>query len=339
VHPAAGGIPAADAVLRTAAHVTSRASGRHRRRLTLQISPSSLLFESPGAHRGALARDRRAFTIALSASLVGVTAAVLIGSLAPLNSTWAADRGSGSTGNGAVGNGAAGNGAAGNGAAGNGAAGNGAAGEPAQVGVPWSASPLGSLTGPAAPAGPAGPSVPQPPPRAGQMPASIRPLGDLTPGKGGKHRKGRPGGDGRDHGHHRGHQPGQPGIAGAAGTGAGSSTAGSSTAGSSTAGSVPPVVVSYVVDREWAGGFQGQVRVVNNGTRPITGWQAVIALPRDRVTWFWNASGFVSHHIMLLRPLSADEVVPAGGTLSVFFTATGPETTPQACAFDGVSCG
>ena len=294
--------------------MTSRASGRHRRRLTLQISPSSLLFESPGAHRGALARDRRAFTIALSASLAGVTAAVLIGSLAPLNSTWAADRGSG----------AAGNGATGNGAAGNGFTGNGATGEPAQVDVPWSASPLGSLTGPA------GTSVPQPPPRAGQLPAAIRPLGDLTPGKGGKHRKGRAGGDGRDHGHHRGRQPGQPGIAGgAAGTGA----------GASTAGSVPPVVVSYVVDREWAGGFQGQVRVVNNGTRPITGWQAVIALPRDRVTWFWNASGFVSHHIVLLQPLSADEVVPAGGTLSVFFTATGPETTPQACAFDGIPCG
>ena len=310
VHPAAGSMPAADAVLRTAAHVTSRASGRHRRRLTLQISPSSLLFESPGAHRGALARDRRAFIMALSASLAGVTAAVLIGSLAPLNSTWAADRGSGATGNGA---------------AGSGAAGSGAAGEPGQVDVPWSASLLGSLTGPA------GLSVPkQSPPRAGQVPGSTRPLGDLTSGKGGKHRKGRTGGDGRDHGHHRGRQPGQPGIAGAAaGTGA----------GAGTAGSVPPVVVSYVVDREWAGGFQGQVRVVNNGPRPITGWQTVIALPRDRVTWFWNASGFVSHHIVLLQPLSADEVVPAGGTLSVFFTATGPETTPQACAFDGIPGG
>ena len=127
---------------------------------------------------------------------------------------------------------------------------------------------------------------------------------------------------------------------GTAGSGtAGSGTAGSGTAGSGTAGSAPQVVVSYVVDREWAGGFQGQVRVVNNGTRPITGWQAVIALPRDRVTWFWNASGFVSHHIVLLQPFSADEVVPAGGTLSVFFTATGPETTPQACAFDGIYCG
>jgi hypothetical protein len=289
----------------------------------LQISPNTLLFESPGAHRGALARDRRAFTMALSASLAGVTAAVLVGSLAPLNSTWAADRGSG------------------------------AAAGPSQVpvpgsavpgsavpgsAVPWSVSSLGALAGPAV--------SQQPPSRAGQLPTSTRPHDGLTAGKGGKHRKGRTGGNGHDHGHHRGRQPsqhGQPGAAAGMGAGTGttgSGTTGSGTTGSGTAGSGPQVVVSYVVDREWAGGFQGQVRVVNNGTQPIAGWQAVIALPRDRVTWFWNASGFVSHHIMLLRPLSADEVVPAGGgTLSVFFTATGPETTPQACAFDGISCG
>jgi hypothetical protein len=276
--------------------VTSRAAGRHRRRLTSQISPSSLLFAYPGGHGGALSRDRRTFTLALSASLVGVTAAVLVGSLAPLNSTWTADRGSGAVGNGA------------------------AAGLP-QVDVPWSASPLDSLTGPA---------VSQQPPGAGQVPTSTRPLYGLTSGKGGKHRKGRTAG-GDNPGHHRGRQAGQPGI-GAAATGTGASAR--------TARSGPQVVVSYVIDREWAGGFQGQVRVVNNGTRPITGWQAVIALPRDRVTWFWNASGFVSHHIMLLQPLSADEVVPAGGgTLSVFFTATGRETTPQACAFNEIPCG
>ena len=301
--------------------MTSRASGRHRRRLTVQISPNSLLFEPPGTHRGALARDRRAFTVALSASLAGVTSAVLVGCLAPLNSTWAADRGSGATAGpppvpvpgspvpGAVVPGAAVAGAA----------------------VPWLVSSLGAL---------AGPAVSRQPSRAGQLPTSTRPHDGLTSGQGGKHRKGRTRGDGRDHGHHRGRQPRQPGpprqpgAAAAAGMGAGSGTAGSGTAGSG-----PQVVVSYVVDREWAGGFQGQVRVVNNGTQPITGWQAVIALPRDRVTWFWNANVFVSHHIMLLRPLSADEVVPGGGTLSVFFTATGPETIPQACAFDGISCG
>lgn len=276
--------------------MTSRAAGRHRRRLTSQISPSSLLFAYPDGAGGAPSRDRRAFTLALSASLVGVAGAALVGSLAPLNSTWAADRGSGAAGSAA------------------------AAGLP-QVDVPWSASPLSSLTGPA---------VLRRPPGAGQVPTSTRPLYDLTSGKGGKHRTARTAG-GRNRGHHRGRRAGQPGIAAAA-TGTGASAR--------AARSGPRVVVSYLIDREWAGGFQGQVRVVNNGARPITGWQAVIALPRDRVTWFWNASGFVSHHIMLLRPLSADEVVPAGGgTLSIFFTATGRETTPQACAFDGIPCG
>ena len=324
--------------------MTSRASGRHRRRLTLQISPNTLLFESPATHRGALARDRRAFTLALSASLAGVTAAVLVGSLAPLNSTWPADRGSGAAAGPAQAPvpGSPVSGAAVSGSAVSGSAVSGAA-------VPWSVSSLGAL---------AGPAVSQPPPsRAGQPPTSTRPHDDLTSGKGGKRRKDRPGGDGRGHGHHRDRQPSQrgqrgqrgrpsqPGAAADAGMGAGTGTAGSGTAGTTTAGtgtagSVPQVVVSYVVDREWAGGFQGQVRVVNNGTQPIAGWQAVIALPRDRVTWLWNASGSVSHHIMLLRPLSADEVVPAGGgTLSVFFTATGPETSPQACAFDGIYCG
>jgi endoglucanase len=147
--------------------------------------------------------------------------------------------------------------------------------------------------------------------------------------KAGAHRRDRTGREARNQG--QGQQPGrhEPGT-----------TATGATAGTGGGASAPQVVVSYLVDREWAGGFQGQVRIVNHGTRPIAGWQAVIALPRDRVTWFWNARGFVSHPIMLLQPASAAEVVPAGGgTLSVFFTATGPETAPAACTFDGVSCG
>jgi Cellulose binding domain len=93
------------------------------------------------------------------------------------------------------------------------------------------------------------------------------------------------------------------------------------------------------VDHQWPGGFQGEVQVVNRGARPIAGWQVVVALPADTVTAVWNASGYVSHHIMLLGPGSPAQVVPAGGTLDVFFTAAGPETAPQACAFDGTLCG
>ncbi len=264
-----------------------------------------------------LAGDRRTFTLALSAGLAGVTAAALFGSLAPLHSTWTASGGSGG--------------------------GSGAAGGPPQVNVPWAAVPLGS---------PAGSPVSQPPPRPGPVPASTRPVNDRAPGKPSPHQQPtthqqhqqhqqptvhqqhqQPGTHRKTAAHRKvgAHRKGQPDPG---------TTATGMTAGAHDGGSAPPVVVSYLVDREWAGGFQGQVRIVNRGPRPIAGWQAIIALPRDRVTWFWNAGGLVSHHVMLLQPAGAAEVVAAGGgTLSVFFTATGPETTPLACAFDGVPCG
>jgi hypothetical protein len=225
------------------------------------------LFRPPGSRRAGHtpAEDRRVFTLTVSAGLAGITAAALVGSLAPLNSTWAAAPGSGLP------------------------------GSPPQASTPWSADTLGSLSGVLGPRQQPGP---------GQAATSTRPPG-------GRHRK------------RQTHGPGAAGTSAVA----------------RTAVPAPEVEVSYFVDREWTDGFQGQVRVVNHGTRPLTGWQAVIALPRDRVTWFWNASGSVRHHVMRLHPQSAAEVVPAGGTLSVFFTATGPATTPQACAFDGVSCG
>jgi Cellulose binding domain len=102
----------------------------------------------------------------------------------------------------------------------------------------------------------------------------------------------------------------------------------------------PALEVRYRVDRQWPGGFQGEVRVVNHGARPIEGWQVVVALPEDTVTAVRNANGFVSNHILLLGPASATQVVPpGGGALDVFFVAAGPETIPAACAFDGTSCG
>jgi hypothetical protein len=57
------------------------------------------------------------------------------------------------------------------------------------------------------------------------------------------------------------------------------------------------------------------------------------------VTSLANASGYVSNHILLLRPASAAQVVPPGGTLDVFFVASGAETVPAACAFDRTLCG
>ncbi len=99
------------------------------------------------------------------------------------------------------------------------------------------------------------------------------------------------------------------------------------------------MVVRYLVDGQSFGEFQGQVQVVNDGTQPIANWQIVIALPDDTVTAIQNAGGLVSHGILLLQPADVAEVVPPGGTLNVFFVAQGAETTPAACAFNGIACG
>ena len=102
----------------------------------------------------------------------------------------------------------------------------------------------------------------------------------------------------------------------------------------------PTVSVAYVVVADYDGQFKGEVTVENNGSAPISGWQIVVQLPSyDQITSFWNASGYVSNDILLLQPASSADAVPAGGTLSVSFTAVGPQTTPEVCAFNSITCG
>ncbi len=101
----------------------------------------------------------------------------------------------------------------------------------------------------------------------------------------------------------------------------------------------PTISVRYLVISESAGGFRGEVEVINNGQRALSGWQIVIALNDDQVTSVQNATGFVSNDILLLQPIADTGVVPAnGGVLSVLFTAAGTQAIPLACAFDGIAC-
>jgi hypothetical protein len=98
-------------------------------------------------------------------------------------------------------------------------------------------------------------------------------------------------------------------------------------------------VARYLVTSQGPGGFQGEVQVTNNGSRPIADWRIVVALPFDRVLSFSNASGFASNGILLLQPgPGAEPVQPGGGTLRVFFVAEGGQTVPQACAFNQTVC-
>jgi hypothetical protein len=86
------------------------------------------------AIRTAMVRDRRAFAIALSAAGIGVAAAAIIGSIAPLHSTSIAGGRPGAAG-----------------------------GLPPQASAPWSAAPLGSPSGQATLRTPSGPATARPP--------------------------------------------------------------------------------------------------------------------------------------------------------------------------------
>jgi hypothetical protein len=98
------------------------------------------------------------------------------------------------------------------------------------------------------------------------------------------------------------------------------------------------IVVQYIVVPRWNGGFEGEVRVVNNGSSPISDWQIAVALPDDQITSFWGASGYVSNHILLMQPASYMGPLAAGAELSVFFEAQGTQKTPELCAFNNIAC-
>jgi hypothetical protein len=99
------------------------------------------------------------------------------------------------------------------------------------------------------------------------------------------------------------------------------------------------VTVSYAVDEQDGASFRAEVDVINDGSSPISGWQIVVALPEDQITDFANATGYVSHHILLLQPASSEPAIAPGATLRVFFSAVGTETAPTLCAFNNVTCG
>ena len=102
----------------------------------------------------------------------------------------------------------------------------------------------------------------------------------------------------------------------------------------------PTVTVTYQVVSQWYDGFRGEVTVVNAGSSAISGWLIVVALPGDQFTWVSaDASGYVSHRILVLQPAAETDSVPANGALSVAFTVYGTSTTPELCAFNNIICG
>ncbi len=110
-------------------------------------------------------------------------------------------------------------------------------------------------------------------------------------------------------------------------------------ASGSSGGRETGIAVSYIVNSLSGNGFLGQVEVTNFGQQPVAGWQIVVALNADVAVSFQNASGYESNGIILLHPVNSAEVVPAHGTLSVYFRMEGTQTHPITCAFNGILCG
>jgi hypothetical protein len=110
-------------------------------------------------------------------------------------------------------------------------------------------------------------------------------------------------------------------------------------ASGSSGGHETGIAVSYIVNSQSGSGFLGQVEVTNFGQQPVAGWQIVVALNSDVAVSFQNATGYESNGIILLHPVNGAEVVPAHGTLSVYFRMEGTQTHPITCAFNGILCG
>jgi Glycosyl hydrolase family 12/Cellulose binding domain len=80
---------------------------------------------------------------------------------------------------------------------------------------------------------------------------------------------------------------------------------------------------SYSVVSSWPGGFQGQVVVRNTGTAALGGWQLGWTFPgSQQITSLWNGVLSQSGTVVTVSNAAYDATIPAGGTVTVGFTAT-----------------
>jgi Cellulose binding domain len=103
-------------------------------------------------------------------------------------------------------------------------------------------------------------------------------------------------------------------------------------------GSAPPALeVSYTAIPA-AGGFTGQVTVVNRSSAAISGWRLIVALPGDSVSAVQNAEFTEDQGVLSMTPAPYDLSVAPGNGVTVSIYASGPVRTPAECTFNDVAC-
>ncbi|HWS37448.1 MAG TPA: cellulase family glycosylhydrolase [Actinoplanes sp.] len=96
---------------------------------------------------------------------------------------------------------------------------------------------------------------------------------------------------------------------------------------------------AFTVQSSWNNGYQAQVTVTNDRPAAISTWKVELTLPAGTtVGQAWNATLAGTGGTYTFTPAGWNATIPAGGTTSFGFIATGTGR-PTACLINGQSCG
>ncbi|WP_275412983.1 cellulose binding domain-containing protein [Rugosimonospora africana] len=100
--------------------------------------------------------------------------------------------------------------------------------------------------------------------------------------------------------------------------------------------------VTYAVTGQWAGGFQGDVQITNNGSAAINGWTLRWTYANGQViSQLWNGTLAQSGAAVTVTNVSYNPTIGAHATVDVGFLASWNNTTnakPTAFTLNGASC-
>ncbi|QPI54600.1 cellulase family glycosylhydrolase [Streptomyces malaysiensis subsp. malaysiensis] len=99
--------------------------------------------------------------------------------------------------------------------------------------------------------------------------------------------------------------------------------------------------VGYRVANEWGNGFQGEIAVRNTGTAAITDWTLAFSFANGQViTHMWGGTPRQTGAAVTVTPASYTATIPAGGSITLGFTADRGATNsaPTAFTLNGGAC-
>jgi len=99
--------------------------------------------------------------------------------------------------------------------------------------------------------------------------------------------------------------------------------------------------VAYAVVGQWPGGFQGEVRITNTASSPITGWALRWGFANgQQITQSWNGTHTQTGGAVTISAAAWNGTIAPGGTVSPGFLATwsGTNSAPPEFHLNGTAC-